>query len=236
MPTDSGVRGRGGARRLPVRRRARHRRAKTDLGAVRLAETGPADLAAGSASEITVEGVSGSAEVHSGSSDIRIGTVDGHRRRLNAREACGGVVTGPRESRPPRFGVRRPARCPTSPPPAQRRGADRRGRARRGCRHVKNGGVESRPARARAWLELDTGVGRVYTSSASSDAPERRAGRQVEVHASTKLGDVTIRRAPRGRGGVNTVIPPPARSPPSPQSRQAASPVIGEKTVLDGID
>jgi hypothetical protein len=63
----------------------------------------------------------------------------------------------------------------------------------------KNGGVEVgiREGSA-AWLELNTGVGRVYNELATSDAPE--AGEpvdRVEVHASTKLGDVTIRRAPR---------------------------------------
>ena len=38
----------------------------------------------------------------------------------------------------------------------------------------------------------------MYNELAASDAPE--AGEQVdkvEVHASTKLGDVTVRRAPR---------------------------------------
>jgi DUF4097 and DUF4098 domain-containing protein YvlB len=63
----------------------------------------------------------------------------------------------------------------------------------------KNGGVEVgiREGSA-AWLELNTGLGRVYNELATSDAPE--AGEpvdRVEVHASTKLGDVTISRAPR---------------------------------------
>src|SRR5215472_13904576 len=49
---------------------------KTDFGAVRLAETGPVNLRSGFG-EIAVEGVSGPAHVHSSSSDIRIGAVDG---------------------------------------------------------------------------------------------------------------------------------------------------------------
>src|SRR5580692_12539517 len=49
---------------------------KTDLGAFRLAETGPLSLRAG-VGQVTVESVSGSAEVRSGSGDTRIGAVDG---------------------------------------------------------------------------------------------------------------------------------------------------------------
>ena len=63
----------------------------------------------------------------------------------------------------------------------------------------KNGSVEVgvREGSA-AWLELNTGVGRVYNELASSDAPEAdEQVDKVEVHASTTLGDVTIRRAPR---------------------------------------
>ena len=63
----------------------------------------------------------------------------------------------------------------------------------------KNGSVEVgvREGSA-AFLDLNTDVGRVYNELDSADAPQ--AGEQadtVEVHASTKLGDVTIRRAPR---------------------------------------
>jgi hypothetical protein len=63
----------------------------------------------------------------------------------------------------------------------------------------KNGGVEVgiREGSA-AWLELNTGVGRVYNELATADAPAAdEPVDKVEVHASTKLGDVTIRRAPR---------------------------------------
>ncbi|MGH3292394.1 MAG: hypothetical protein ACRDP7_11350, partial [Trebonia sp.] len=64
---------------------------------------------------------------------------------------------------------------------------------------AKNGSVEvGVRAGSAAYLELNTSVGRVYNELASSDAPE--AGEpvdRVEVHASTKLGDVTVRRAPR---------------------------------------
>jgi hypothetical protein len=63
----------------------------------------------------------------------------------------------------------------------------------------KNGSVEVgiREGSA-ARLELNTGVGRLHNELESSDAPA--AGEpvdKVEVCASTKLGDVSIRRAPR---------------------------------------
>ena len=63
----------------------------------------------------------------------------------------------------------------------------------------KTGGVEVgiREGSA-ALLELNTGLGRVYNELTSADAPE--AGEpvdRVEVHASTKLGDIIIRRAAR---------------------------------------
>ena len=63
----------------------------------------------------------------------------------------------------------------------------------------KNGGVEVGVRQgSAAWLELNTDVGRVYNELEASGAPE--AGEpvdKVEVRASTKLGNVTIRRAPR---------------------------------------
>ena len=96
----------------------------------------------------------------------------------------------------------------------------------------KNGSVEVgvREGSA-AFLELNTEVGRVYNELAAADAPE--AGEpvdKVEVHASTKLGDVTIRRAPRldEERTVNTVTtrhaarPPLARPARAPRSRPAA--------------
>ena len=63
----------------------------------------------------------------------------------------------------------------------------------------KNGSVEVgiREGSA-ARLELNTDLGRVYNELTPSDAPEAEEPvAKVEVHASTKLGDVTVRRAPR---------------------------------------
>jgi Toastrack DUF4097 len=173
---------------------------KTDLGSVRLAETGPLNLRSG-AGGVTVEGVSGSAKVHNGSSDIRIGAVDGTADLStgNGRVRVG-VVTGPASIKASNGSVS-VDRALSDITAASSNGAVQIGEVVRGTVSAtsKNGSVEVgvREGSA-AWLELNTGVGRVYNELASSGAPE--AGEQVdkvEVHASTTLGDVTIRRAPR---------------------------------------
>ncbi|MGH3213913.1 MAG: DUF4097 family beta strand repeat-containing protein [Trebonia sp.] len=173
---------------------------KTDLGSVRLAETGPLNLRSG-AGGVTVEGVSGSAEVHNGSSDIRIGAVDGTADLStgNGRVRVG-VVTGPASIKASNGSVS-VDRALSDITAASSNGAVQIGEVVRGTVSAtsKNGSVEVgvREGSA-AWLELNTGVGRVYNELASSDAPA--AGEQVdkvEVHASTTLGDVTVRRAPR---------------------------------------
>jgi len=76
LPTDSDVRGEADLGDFQADGMLGTVALKTDLGAVRLAETGPLNVRNG-VGAITVEGVSGPAEVHTGSSDIRIGAVDG---------------------------------------------------------------------------------------------------------------------------------------------------------------
>jgi DUF4097 and DUF4098 domain-containing protein YvlB len=173
---------------------------KTDLGAVHLAETGPLNVRNG-VGAITVEGAVGPAEVHTGSGDIRIGAVDGTAEVSNSNgKVRVGVITGPANIKVSNGSVS-VDRALSDITVASSNGEVRIGEVVRGkvSATSKNGGVEVgvREGSA-AWLELNTGVGRVYNELATSDAPE--AGEpvdRVEVHASTKLGDVTIRRAPR---------------------------------------
>jgi DUF4097 and DUF4098 domain-containing protein YvlB len=173
---------------------------KTDLGAVRLAETGPLSVRGG-VGEITVEGVSGSAEVHSGSSNIRIGTVDGTADVSTGNgKVQVGLVTGPADIKVANGSVS-VDRALSDITAASSNGEVRIGEVVRGkvSATSKNGGVEVgvREGSA-AWLELNAGVGRVYNELAPSDAPEAvEPVDKAEIHASTKLGDVTIRRAPR---------------------------------------
>jgi DUF4097 and DUF4098 domain-containing protein YvlB len=173
---------------------------KTDLGAVHLAETGPLNVRNG-VGAITVEGAVGPAEVHTGSGDIRIGAVDGTAEVSNSNgKVRVGVITGPANIKVSNGSVS-VDRALSDITVASSNGEVRIGEVVRGkvSATSKNGGVEVgvREGSA-AWLELNTGVGRVYNELASSDAP--KAGEpvdKVELHASTKLGDVTIRRAPR---------------------------------------
>ena len=173
---------------------------KTDFGAVHLAETGPLDLRSGFGA-ITVEGVSGSAEVHTGSGDIRVGAVDGTAEVSNDNgKVRVGVVTGPAIVKCSNGSVS-VDRALSDITAESSNGEVRIGEVARGTVSAtsKNGSVEVgvREGSA-AWLELNTSIGRVYSELDSSDAPEAdEPVDRVEVHASTKLGDVTIRRAQR---------------------------------------
>jgi DUF4097 and DUF4098 domain-containing protein YvlB len=200
LPTDSDVRGVAGLGDFSCDGVLGAVMLKTDMGALRLAETGPLNLRSG-LGEITVEGVSGSAEVHSGSSDIRLGAVDGSVDVFAGNgKVWVGLVTGPANIKASNGSVS-VDRALSDITATSANGEVRIGEVVRGkvSATSKNGGVEVgvREGSA-AWLELNTAVGRVYNELASAAAPE--AGEpvdKVEVHAGTKLGDVTIRRAPR---------------------------------------
>jgi DUF4097 and DUF4098 domain-containing protein YvlB len=173
---------------------------KTGLGVLRLAETGPLNVRNG-AGAITVDGVSGSAEVHAGSGDVRLGAVDGTAQVSSSNgKVRVGVVTGPATVKVSNGSVS-VDRALSGISAENSNGEVRIGEVVRGTvsATTKNGSVEVgvREGSA-ARLELNTGLGRVYNELASSAAPEAdEQVDRVEIHASTKLGDVTIRRAPR---------------------------------------
>jgi len=173
---------------------------KTDLGAVRTAETGPLNIRTG-LGEIAVDSVSGSAQVHSGSGEIRIGAVDGS---ADVSASNGniriGVVTGAANVKVAN-GALSVDRALSDLTAANSNGEVRIGEVVRGKVNAttKNGRVDIgvREGSA-AWLELNTAVGHVYNELDSADAPD--AGEpvdKVEIHAGTKLGDVVVRRTPR---------------------------------------
>jgi DUF4097 and DUF4098 domain-containing protein YvlB len=200
LPADSDVRGEAGLGDFQADGVLGTVELKTDLGAIHFSKTGPLSVRNG-AGAITVEGVSGTAKVHASSGDIRIGAVDGTAEVSSSNgKVRVGVVTGPATIKVSNGSVS-VDRALSGITAESSNGEVRIGEVARGTVSAtsKNGGVEVgiREGSA-AWLELNTGVGRVYNELATSDAPE--AGEQVdrvEVHASTKLGDVTIRRAAR---------------------------------------
>jgi DUF4097 and DUF4098 domain-containing protein YvlB len=173
---------------------------KTGLGAVRLAQTGPVTIRSG-VGEVFIEEISGAAEVTSGSGVIEVGAVDGTAALTNSNGKVRlGVVTGPATVKSANGGVS-VERALSDLTASASNGEVRVGEVVRGkvTATSKNGAVEVgvREGSA-AWLELSTAVGRVRNELDSADAPE--AGDpvdKVEIHAATKLGDVTIRRAPR---------------------------------------
>ena len=200
LPTDSDVRGEADLGDFQADGMLGTVALKTDLGAVRLAETGPLNVRNG-VGAITVEGVSGPAEVHTGSSDIRIGAVDGTADVSTGNgKVRVALVTGPANVKATNGSVA-VDRALSDITAANSNGEVWIGEVVRGkvSATSKNGSVEVgvREGSA-AWLELNTDVGRVYNELASSDAPEAGdPADKVEVRASTKLGDVTIRRAQR---------------------------------------
>jgi DUF4097 and DUF4098 domain-containing protein YvlB len=173
---------------------------KTDLGAIRLAETGALNIRT-TLGEIAVEDASGSAQVHSGSGEIRIGSVDGTADISTSNGTIRiGVITGAANVKVANGAVS-VDRALSDITAANSNGEVRIGEVVRGkvSATSKNGRVDvGIRAGSAAWLELNTSAGRVYNELASAEAPE--AGEhvdKVEVRASTKLGDVVVRRAPR---------------------------------------
>ena len=200
LPTDSNVHGEAGVGDFVSEGVLGDVGLKTGLGAVRLAETGPLTVRNG-CGDIAVEGVTGAAEIHSSNGEVRIGTVDGTGEVSSSNgEVRIGLVTGAATVKTS-YGPLSISRALSDITAASSNGEVRIGEVVRGkvSATSKNGGVEVgvREGSA-AWLELNTGVGRVYNELDDADAPE--AGEpvdRVEVHAATKLGDVTIRRAPQ---------------------------------------
>lgn len=173
---------------------------KTDLGAVRIGETGTLNIRT-RLGEISVGTASDSAEVHSGSGEIRIGAVDGTADVSTSNGTIRiGVVTGSANVKVSNGAVS-VDRALSDITASNSNGEVRIGEVVRGKVNAtsKNGRVDVgvREGSA-AWLDLNTTVGRVYNELTSSDAPDAdEPVDKVEVHASTKLGDVVVRRTPR---------------------------------------
>ena len=200
LPVGSAVRGEAGAGDYRAEGALGAVALKTDLGAIRLAETGALNIRT-ALGEIAVADASGSAQVHSGSGEIRIGSVDGTADISTGNGTIRiGVITGAANVKVANGAVS-VDRALSDITAANSNGEVRIGEVVRGkvSATSKNGRVDVgiREGSA-AWLELNTTAGRVYNELASAEAPE--AGEhvdKVEVRASTKLGDVVVRRAPR---------------------------------------
>ena len=200
LPTESDVRGEASIGDFSAEGVLGSVTLKTDLGAVRLTETGPLNLRGG-VGAITVQSVSGPAQVQAGSGDIRIAAVDGLAEVSTGNgKVLVGLVTGAANVKSGNGSVS-VDRALSDITAANGNGEVRIGEVVRGrvSATSKNGSVEVgvREGSA-AWLVLNTDVGHVYNELDSAAAPEDgEPVDRVEIHAGTKLGDVTIRRTPR---------------------------------------
>jgi DUF4097 and DUF4098 domain-containing protein YvlB len=200
LPTDSDVRGEANLGDYHTEGMLGVVSLKTDLGAVRISQTGALNIRTG-LGEITVEGASGSAGVHSGSGEIRIGAVDGTADLSTGSGTIRvGVITGTANVKVSN-GALSVDRALSDITATAANGEVRIGEVVRGKVNAtsKNGRVDVgvRDGSA-AWLELNATVGRVYNELDSADAPGvEDPSDKVELHASTKLGDIVVRRAPR---------------------------------------
>jgi hypothetical protein len=173
---------------------------KTGFGALRIGDSASLDLRT-SLGEIFVDSVAGPAKVHSGSGEIRLGAVDGTAEVSTSNGTIRiGVVTGAANIKVGNGAVH-VDRALSDITAANSNGEVRIGEVVRGkvSATTKNGRVDVgiREGSA-AWLELNTKVGRVYNELSASEAPdEGEPVDKVEVRASTKLGDVLVRRTPR---------------------------------------
>ena len=200
LPTDSEVRGESELGDYRTEGLLGAVALKTGYGAVRISETAALKVRTG-LGEVTVGEASGSADVRSGSGEIRIGSVDGTADVSTSNGTIRiGTVTGPASVKVSN-GALSVDRALSDITAANSNGEVRIGEVVRGkvSATSKNGRVDVgiREGSA-AWLELNTTVGRVYNELDSSSAPDTgEAVDKVEVRASTKLGDVVVRRTPR---------------------------------------
>ncbi|WP_042383948.1 DUF4097 family beta strand repeat-containing protein [Streptacidiphilus melanogenes] len=173
---------------------------KTGLGAVQLDRTGSVNLRNG-VGRVVVGQVVGNAQIHTGSSDIRLTAVDGTADITNGNGKIWiGLVTGAASVRVSN-GSANIERALGDITATGANGEVRIGEVVRGnvSATTQNGSVEVgvRDGSA-ALLDLDTTVGSVLGDLATAPAPQGgEPADKVEIHASTKLGDVIVRRVLR---------------------------------------
>jgi DUF4097 and DUF4098 domain-containing protein YvlB len=171
-------------------------RIKTSIGELRLQRTGPLRLNSGSG-PVTVDGVAGDAEIHTGSGKVRVGEVAGAAVVKSSNgdisiEAVTGdlrVRTANGEISIDRAGAGVEAKTAN--------GAIRVGEVVRGSATLETsaGNLEIGIARGTAaWLEVNTGFGRVRNALDNTTGPEESA-ETVEVRGRTGHGDISIRRS-----------------------------------------
>lgn len=174
-------------------------RLKTSVGHVRLDRTGPLRLTV--LGHVSVDGVTGDAEVSTGSGRVQIGEIDGAAVVKNSNGHIDvGTVTGALRVRTANGDISVDRAC-AAVDAKTANGRIRIGTVERDSVSLETstGDLEIGVAGGTAaWLDLTTGHGRVHNALDDlADAPEK-SDMSVEVRAHTAFGDITVRRAPRG--------------------------------------
>jgi DUF4097 and DUF4098 domain-containing protein YvlB len=171
-------------------------RFKTSAGDIRLERTGPLRLHSG-AGHVTVDGVAGNAEISTGAGKVRVGEVDGTAVVKSSNgdimiDAVAGDVrmrTANGEISIDRAGAGVDAKTAN--------GGIRLGEVARGSATLETamGNLEIGIAEGTAaWLEVNTGFGRVRNLLDNTTRPAESA-ETVEVRGHTSYGDISVRRS-----------------------------------------
>jgi hypothetical protein len=171
-------------------------RFKTGAGHVRLEETGPLRLDTG-AGHVSADTVAGNAEIHTGSGKVILGQIEGTAEVKNSNGDIGiDSVTGEARLRTANGDIS-VGRAGAGVEAKTANGSLRLGEVARGAvvAETSMGDLDIGIAQGTAaWLEVNTGFGRVHNMLSSTDRKPDESD-TVEVRARTSHGDITIRRS-----------------------------------------
>lgn len=198
LPTGSRVYGDAAVADLRCSGRLGECRLKTSAGHIQLYHTGPLrlDTAAG---HVAVERVVGNAEVTTGTGRVRLGDIDGAAvvKNSNGNTAIG-TVTGEVAVRAANGDISIDHALGRQVDAKTANGSIRIGEVVRGSVVLKTavGDLEVGIGEGiAAWLDVNTGYGRVHNSLDDDSQGPGPSDESVEVRAHTSFGDITVRRS-----------------------------------------
>jgi DUF4097 and DUF4098 domain-containing protein YvlB len=172
-------------------------RFKTSTGHVQLDHTGPLRLNT-AAGHVTVDRVAGNAEITTGTGRMRVGEIDGTAAIKNSNGNIDlGTVTGDVQARTANGDISIDRASGDQVEAKTANGSIRIGEAVRGSVVLKTAAGDLEigiPEGATAWLDVNTGFGRVHNSLDDASPRPDPSEQTVEVRANTSYGDITIRR------------------------------------------
>jgi hypothetical protein len=198
LPAGSAVRGTAGVAALRCTGRIGECRFRAGVGDVTLDHTGPAELKSG-AGDVTVNTIGGRAEIKTAGA-IRIRSIDGSCVIKNSNgDTWIGEVTGEAHVNAANGAIavdvaHSGVEAKTANGDVRLGGTGRGPIVARSAFGTLEIGV---PDGVPAWLELQTGFGRVQNDLDEANGPEP-GEEAVEVHAHTSMGDILIHRSFQG--------------------------------------